>query len=88
MDKNMGMIDRVLRIVLALAVGLLFFQGLLTGLAAVILGVLAVIFLVTSVVGVCPLYSMFGIKTCKAELAGPKCEVSAPKEVPSDEIKP
>ncbi len=65
MKKNMGMVDRVLRTVLAVVVAVLYFAGQLTGTAAVILGIFAVIFLATSSVGFCPVYSLLGISTLK-----------------------
>ena len=65
LKKNMGTVDRVIRVLLAVAVAVLYFTGVLSGLVAIILGILAVIFVVTSLVGVCPLYMPFGIKTCK-----------------------
>jgi len=65
MKKNMGMIDRVLRAILAIVVGVLYLTDKITGLAAVILGIFAVIFLVTAYTGVCPLYSWIGISTLK-----------------------
>jgi hypothetical protein len=67
MKKNMGTIDRVLRTILAVVVAVLYFAGSITGTAAVILGILAVIFLLTSITGFCPLYVPFGISTMKKE---------------------
>lgn len=67
MKKNMGMIDRVLRTALAVVVAALYLAGQLTGTAAVILGVLAVIFLATSVAGFCPVYALLGISTFKGD---------------------
>lgn len=67
MKKNMGLIDRLLRTVLAVVVAVLYFAGQLTGTAAVILGVIAVIFLATSSVGFCPVYALLGISTLKGE---------------------
>lgn len=66
MKKNMGMVDRVLRTVLAVIVAILYFSGQLAGTAAVILGVFAVIFVITSSVGYCPAYSFLGISTLKS----------------------
>jgi Na+(H+)/acetate symporter ActP len=63
MTKNMGTIDRGIRIVIAIAVGVLYFTGQISGAAAVILGLLAVIFVLTSLVGICPLYLPFGLST-------------------------
>ena len=63
MKQNMGLIDKIIRVVLAVVVAVLFFTGQITGLAAIILGIVAVIFVLTSIVGVCPLYLPFGIST-------------------------
>lgn len=64
--KNMGLIDRGIRIALVVAVAVLFLLGKITGVAVLVIGVLAVIFLITSFLGVCPLYIPFGISTrCK-----------------------
>ena len=63
MKKNMGTIDRGIRIVIALTVGVLYFMGQISGTAAIILGVLAVVFVLTSLVGTCPLYLPFGLST-------------------------
>lgn len=63
MKKNMGTIDRVIRIVIALTVGVLYFIGQISGTAAIILGILAVVFVLTSFVGTCPLYLPFGLST-------------------------
>jgi hypothetical protein len=65
MKKNMGTADRVLRTILAVVVAILYFACQISGTAAVILGVLAVIFLLTSAVGFCPLYAPFGLSTMK-----------------------
>ncbi len=64
MKKNMGIVDRVLRIVLAIVVAVLIYMGTLTGTAAIVLGILAGIFLLTSLVGSCGLYTLFGCNTC------------------------
>jgi uncharacterized membrane protein YtjA (UPF0391 family) len=61
--KNMGTVDRIVRLVLALVVAILYFAGLISGTAAIILGVIAVVFLVTSLVGTCPLYIPLKITT-------------------------
>jgi hypothetical protein len=65
MKKNMGAIDRIIRAVLAVVVAILYFTGSISGTAAVILGIFAVIFLLTSITAVCPLYGPFGISTIK-----------------------
>ncbi|RMG26120.1 MAG: DUF2892 domain-containing protein [Bacteroidetes bacterium] len=65
MKKNMGTLDRVIRVVIALIVGVLYFTGTISGTAAIVLGAISVIFVLTSLVGFCPLYALVGIKTCK-----------------------
>lgn len=63
----MGLIDRVIRIVLALVVGVLILTGQLSGVAAIVLGILAVVFLLTSAIAFCPLYVPLHISTKKKE---------------------
>jgi len=65
LNKNMGTLDRIVRLVIAAVIAVLYFTGNLSGLAAIILGILAVIFVVTSLVGFCPLYVLFGFSTRK-----------------------
>jgi uncharacterized membrane protein len=65
MKTNMGGLDRILRLVLAIVVAVLFFTKQITGTAAIVLGVIAVIFVLTSLVGFCPLYVPLGISTKK-----------------------
>jgi hypothetical protein len=59
----MGLIDRLIRITLAAVVAVLYFTNQLTGIAAVILGIFAIAFLLTSLVGFCPLYVPLRIST-------------------------
>ena len=63
MKQNMGSTDRIIRVVLAVVVAVLYFTNLISGTAAIILGILAIIFLLTSVVGFCPLYAPFKFST-------------------------
>lgn len=65
MTKNMGTTDRVVRAVAALAIAALYFTGRISGVWVVVLGIVAVAFLLTSTVGWCPAYAPFGISTCK-----------------------
>jgi len=69
MKKNMGAADRIIRTVLAIAIAVLYFTKQITGLAAVVLGIIAVIFLLTSLAGFCPLYVPLKISTAKKEKA-------------------
>ena len=63
MIKNMGTIDRVVRLSLAVAVAVLYFVGAISGAAAIVLGIIAAVFLLTSLMGTCPLYIPFNIST-------------------------
>lgn len=67
MKKNMGNTDRVLRIVIATIVALLYFTNVISGTLAIVLFVVAGIFILTSIVGLCPLYSLFGISSCQVK---------------------
>ncbi len=63
MPKNMGLIDKLVRIAAAIAVAVLIFTGTLAGTPAIVLGIVAAVFVLTSVVGTCPLYLPFKIDT-------------------------
>jgi hypothetical protein len=63
MKKNMGAVDRIIRGLLAVVIGILYFAGLISGTVAIVLGVFAAILLLTSATGVCPLYGPLGIST-------------------------
>jgi hypothetical protein len=65
MKKNMGTIDRVIRISLAIVVIVLYLNGSITSVAAIILGILALVFILTSLIGFCPLYVPLKISTIK-----------------------
>lgn len=67
MKPNMGTIDRILRIVVALVIIGLYFAQQITGTAAIILLVLAGVFILTSFMSFCPLYLPFGLSTKKKE---------------------
>jgi len=64
MKQNMGAADRLVRLVLAIVFVVLWFQNIVTGVAGIVVLTAGFIFILTSVVGVCPLYSLFGISTC------------------------
>jgi hypothetical protein len=65
MKKNVGSIDKVIRILLAAVMIVLVAMHVVSGVVAIIIGVLAAVFLLTSLVSVCPLYLPFGISTAK-----------------------
>ena len=70
MKKNMGMIDRIVRLTIVVIIAALYFTGQISGIAVTVLGIIAVAFLVTSLIGWCPTYVPFGISTCKNEPKG------------------
>ncbi|WP_396156140.1 DUF2892 domain-containing protein [Flavobacterium macrobrachii] len=63
MKKNMGMADKAIRFILAIIVGVLYYTNVINGTLAIVLGVLAVVFVLTSFISFCPLYLPFGITT-------------------------
>lgn len=63
----MGNTDRWVRVIVALLLGALYLTGKIEGTLGVVALVVAVVFLLTSVVRFCPLYYPFGIRTCKTE---------------------
>ena len=65
MKKNMGSIDKTIRVLIAVAIGILIYTNVFTGTWAIILGVIAVVFLITSFFSFCPLYTLCGASTCK-----------------------
>ncbi|MCE2742106.1 MAG: DUF2892 domain-containing protein [Fluviicola sp.] len=65
MKKNMGSIDKVIRIIIAVVLIVLFTTGKISGTTGVVLLALAGIFVLTSLISFCPLYLPFGISTCK-----------------------
>ena len=67
MKKNMGTVDKSLRILVAAIIALLYFTKVITGTLAIVLLVIAVIFIVTSLFSNCPLYPLIGLNTRKKE---------------------
>jgi Protein of unknown function (DUF2892) len=65
MKHNMGSIDRALRLLAVVVIGILYFTDQITGTAAIILGIIAVVFLLTSAIGFCPLYLPLKLSTIK-----------------------
>jgi hypothetical protein len=63
MTENMGTADRVIRTLIAIGIGVLYFSGRISGTLAIVLGIVAVLFLLTSLVGRCPGYVPFGLST-------------------------
>lgn len=67
MSANMGSTDRIIRIILAIVIAILYFTNQITGTAAIVLGIIAIVFLLTSSIGFCPIYLPFKISTRKGQ---------------------
>ncbi len=65
MKKNMGYTDKKIRVTVAIAIAILYFTGVISGVLGLVLLSLGVVFVLTSLVSFCPLYVPFGISTCK-----------------------
>ncbi|MFN3196380.1 MAG: DUF2892 domain-containing protein [Chlorobiota bacterium] len=65
MKKNMGKADSAIRLVVAAIIAVLYFMNIITGTLGIILLVVAVVFAATSFIKFCPLYTIFGMNTCK-----------------------
>jgi len=65
MKKNVGMLDKVIRLLVALAFIVLYFAGIVTGVVGIVLLVLAAVFVLTALIGFCPLYLPVHINTSK-----------------------
>jgi hypothetical protein len=65
MKANMGKIDRIIRILVAVVIGILYFANIIHGTLAIIFLVLGGVFLLTSMVSFCPLYTLFKFSTCE-----------------------
>lgn len=65
MKKNLGTIDKVVRVLIAVVVVVLWLTNIISGTLAIILLALSAIFVVTSLLGTCPLYLVFGLSTNK-----------------------
>ena len=63
----MGGADRIIRIIIAIVVGILYYTGTISGTLGTVLLVLGVVFLLTSFINFCPLYTLLGINTGKKE---------------------
>jgi hypothetical protein len=67
LNKNMGVIDRIVRTIIAALFGYLYFSGIVTGALGIILLILGIVFLGTSLISFCPLYTPFNFSTVKEE---------------------
>ena len=63
----MGSADRIIRVIIAAIIGVLYFSETITGTFGIVLLILSGVFVLTSLISFCPLYAPFGIKTCPAK---------------------
>lgn len=64
MKKNLGNIDRIIRIIILVIVGILYFTGTISGTLGIVLLVIGVVLGLTSIIGFCPIYALLGINSC------------------------
>lgn len=64
MKKNMGSVDKIVRVIIAAVIAGLYYAGIISGTLGIVLLVLAGVFVLTSLVSFCPLYTLIGISTC------------------------
>ena len=74
MKVNMGKIDRIVRISVAVILGFFILIGKVSGVMAILLGIIALVFLVTGIISRCPMYYPLGISTCKRAPAAENAE--------------
>jgi len=67
MKKNMGLADRIIRLLVAVVLAVLYFAKVVTGIWGIIILVVAGLFIITSFCKFCPAYMPFGINTCKVD---------------------
>ena len=65
MKRNMGNMDKTVRIIIAIVIAALYFTNVITGTLGIVLLVLAGVFVLTSLINFCPLYAPFGLSTNK-----------------------
>ncbi len=63
MKLNMGLIDRIIRAVIVAVIAVLYFTKTISGTVAIVLEVVAVLFLLTSIIGWCPTYHVLGLSS-------------------------
>ncbi len=68
MKKNMGTIDKVVRVIIAAIIAILYFTNVLTGTLGIVLLILAGVFVLTSLISFCPIYRIFGLSTCPVKV--------------------
>ncbi|MBS1946313.1 MAG: DUF2892 domain-containing protein [Bacteroidetes bacterium] len=63
MKKNMGNADRMIRLLAAVVIAILYYTNTINGAVGIALLVIAAIFILTSLVSFCPVYTFLGLNT-------------------------
>lgn len=64
MRKNIGTADRIIRVIVAAIVGILYYKGIIYGTLGIVLLIVSAILLLTSLISFCPIYKLFGMNSC------------------------
>jgi hypothetical protein len=67
MKANLGSTDKIVRIIVAIVIAILFFTNIITGVLGIVLLILAGVFVATSLVSFCPIYALMGLRTNKVK---------------------
>lgn len=67
MKANMGTTDRMLRIIVAIVIAILYFTNVISGTLGIILLIVGGVFVLTSLISFCPLYPILGMNTKKSK---------------------
>ncbi|WP_276482282.1 YgaP family membrane protein [Paraflavitalea pollutisoli] len=71
MKKNMGALDRIIRLLVAAVIVYFYYNQLISGFVGILLLIISIVFVLTSLVGMCPLYILLGIQTCRMKKQHP-----------------
>ncbi len=67
MKKNMGTTDKIIRLIIAAILAVLYFSGIVTGTIGIVVAIVAAVLVMTTLTGFCGLYTILGINTCKVK---------------------
>ena len=67
MKTNMSTADKFIRVLIGIVIAILYYMEVISGTTAIVILGLGIILLITSLVSYCPLYAIFGIKTCRTK---------------------
>ncbi len=67
MKKNLGITDRILRLIFSIIVGILAYFEFIDGSLLIVLGIILIIFALTALISFCPLYALLDIQTTSKE---------------------